>query len=150
MEKTDVINQKVTVYDDGRIEIISNRGRYFNDEHSCVISDDFTIDSKSVKNLMLLFSKKNPTLKCISVDSRKNGWIYVNSDSIITDLEKENKELNSKLYDTEKELKYTKNLMMSLESSLNRKENELEEEKTKKWWENYLKGSNNNVKIYNN
>jgi hypothetical protein len=43
------------------------------------------------------------------------------------------------LYDTEKELEYTKNLMMSLESSLNRKENELEEEKTKKWWEKLFK-----------
>lgn len=142
MEKNGVINQKVTVYDDGGIEVISDRGRYFNDEHSCVISGDFTIDKNSVKNLMILFSKKNPTLKCVCVDSYKNGWVYVNSDSVITDLANENKELKSKLHETEKELNYTKNLMTCLESSLNRTKNELEKEKTKKWWQKLFKRDN--------
>ena len=136
--------QKVIVYDNGSIEVLSKRGRYFNneghnEEHSFVISDDFTIDSKSVRNLMILFSKKDPLLKCISIDSRKNGWIYVNSDSVIADLEKENEELKSKLYHTEKELDYTKVLMNSFETSLDRTKNELEKEVAKKWWEKLFK-----------
>lgn len=139
MEKNEVIKQKVTVYDDGRIEVISDRGRYFDEEHSCVISGDFTIDMNSVKNLMILFSKKNPTLKYVAVNYYKNGYIHVNSDSVIADLSKENNELEKKLRETEKELDYTKNLMTCLESSLNRKENELEKEKTKKWWEKLFK-----------
>lgn len=49
MEKTEVINQKVTIYDNGSIEVISDKGRYFNEEHSCVISGDFMIDMNSVK-----------------------------------------------------------------------------------------------------
>lgn len=142
MKKTEVINQKVTVYDDGSIEVISDRGRYFNDEHSCVIQDNFIIDSKSVKNLMLLFSKKNPTLKCVSVDSYRNGWVYVNSDSVAANLAKENNELEKKLSEVEKELKYTKNVMMGLESSLDRMKNKLEKEKTKKWWEKIFKRDN--------
>lgn len=142
MEKNEVIKQKVTVYDDGRIEVISDRGRYFDEEHSCVISDIFIIDSKSVKNLMLLFSKKNPALKCVGIDAYKNGYIYVNSDSIVVDLSKDNAELEKKLRETEKELDYTKNLMTSLKSLLDRKENELEKyekETAKKWWKKIFK-----------
>lgn len=139
MEKTEVINQKVTIYDNGSIEVISDKGRYFNEEHSCVISGDFMIDMNSVKNLMILFSKKNSTLKYVAVNYYKNGYIYVNSDSVISDLSKENAELEKKLRETEEELNYTKNLMMSLKSSLDRKENELEKEKTKKWWEKLFK-----------
>lgn len=88
---------------------------------------------------MILFSKKNSTLKYVAVNYYKNGYIYVNSDSVISDLSKENAELEKKLRETEEELNYTKNLMMSLKSSLDRKENELEKEKTKKWWEKLFK-----------
>lgn len=139
MEKTEVINQKVTVYDDGRIEVISDRGRYFNEEHSCVISGDFMIDKNSVKNLMIILSKKNPTLKCVSIDAYKTGYVYVNSDSVAANLTEDNNELEKKLRETEKELNYTKNLMINLKSSLDRKENELEQEKTKKWWQKLFK-----------
>lgn len=136
--------QEVIVYDNGSIEILSRKGRYFsnggsNEEHSCVISDNFVIDSKSVRNLMLLFSKKDPTLKCINVDNYKNGWIYVNSNSVVADLIKENKELKDKLRETEKELNHTKVLMNSFETSLDRTKNELEKEVAKKWWQKLFK-----------
>jgi hypothetical protein len=144
MDKDKYEVQEVIVHDNGGIEILSRKGRYFNnggpnEEHSCVISDNFVIDSKSVRNLMILFSKKDPVLKCISVDNYKNGWIYVNSNSVVADLIKENNELKNKLYDTEKELNHTKILMNSFETSLDRTKNELEKEKTKKWWEKLFK-----------
>ena len=134
MEKTEVVNQKVTVYDDGSIEVISDKGRYFNEEHSCVISDIFIIDSKSVKNLMLLFSKKNPALKCVGIECYKTGYVYVNSDSVVANLTEENNELEKKLRETEQELNHTKNVMMSLESSCDIMKSELKKYKSLPWW----------------
>ena len=83
MEKNE--KQSVTIYNDGRLEVISNKGYCLDNVQSCAIEGEFSINAESVRNLMLQH-KTNGGFKKIHVsydgESRDGYFRYIYVDSL--------------------------------------------------------------------
>lgn len=71
--------QKVTITDDGVLLISTSEGCYKNGEWIGVISDNFSIDADSVRNLVLQYDNKGGFKETLCITP---GWIYVSEKNI--------------------------------------------------------------------
>ena len=105
--------QTVKIFNNGNIEIISDKGCINNDTHECVIEGDFKIASWCVENLLKIFKKfRENNTKYIELnyyDTRTLSVDHIycdeNTNAYINLLKKQIEDLDEKCNNLEKEVK---------------------------------------------
>ena len=84
--------QRVIIGENGSLRVESNNGLYAGGLHSCVLTGDFMIDSKSVANLILQQDSKGGFKRVYDETLRQYCSVYVSGEEIVKALEEKDKE----------------------------------------------------------
>lgn len=85
--------QRVIVSEDGSLRVESDNGLYAGGLHSCVLTGDFLISSKSVANLILQQDSKGGFKRVYNETLREYSSVYVSGEEIVKALQEKDKEI---------------------------------------------------------
>ena len=85
--------QRVIVSEDGSLRVESDNGLYAGGLHSCVLTGDFLISSKSVANLILQQDSKGGFKRVYNETLREYSSVYVSGEEIVKALQERDKEI---------------------------------------------------------